>query len=65
MMRLFRIVVSGLVGAALLCVGVDGTSLSLGTSAYAKHHRKKHHRKHARRRHRKHARSAAGTTPEL
>jgi hypothetical protein len=63
-MRLARILVSGLLCSAMLCVGVEGTQLSLGTPAYAKrHHRKKHHRKHARRRN-KHAR-AGSSTPEL
>lgn len=65
-MRWFRILVSGAVMAAMLCVGVEGSSLSLGgTAAYAKkHHRKRHHRKHARRRHHKHARSTS-SAPEL
>jgi hypothetical protein len=65
-MRFLRYAVSGLVMAAMLCVGFDGSSLSMGTAAYAKkRHKKKRHRKHARRRHRKHARNGGGATPEL
>jgi hypothetical protein len=52
-MRVLRMLVSGLVMAAMLCVGVEGSRLTLdGTPAFAKRHRhKRHHR-----RHRKHAR---------
>jgi hypothetical protein len=56
-MRVLRIFVSGLVMAAMLCVGVEGSRLTWdGTPAFAKRHRhKRHHRrhrKHARRHHR-------------
>jgi hypothetical protein len=64
-MRLVRMLVSGLVMAAMLCVGVEGSQLTLGgTAAYAKRHHRKHHRrhkKHARRRHHK----RHSSTPEL
>jgi hypothetical protein len=48
--------------AAMMTVGVEGSSLSLGgKAAYAKkHHKKKHRKKHARRKH-KHARASSGT----
>jgi len=47
--------------AAMLTVGVEGSSLQLGgKAAYAKkHHKKRHHKKHARRKHRKHARATS------
>jgi len=65
-MRVLRTLVSGLVMAAMLCVGVEGAQLTLGgTSAYAKRHHRKHrkHRKRGRRRHGRHTRGAS--TPEL
>jgi hypothetical protein len=63
-MRLIRTLVSGLVMAAMLCAGVEGSQLTLGgTTAYAKRHHRKHHRrhkKHARRHHTRHS-----STPDL
>lgn len=51
-MRIVRILVSGLVMAAMLTMGVEGSQLTLGgTSAYAKRHKKRHHRRHKRKRH--------------
>jgi hypothetical protein len=61
-MRWFRLLVSAAVMAAMVTVGVEGSSLSIGgKAAYAKKHHKKHHRKkHARRKNRKHARASSG-----
>jgi hypothetical protein len=60
-MRWVRLLVSAAVMAAMLTVGVEGSSLQLGgKAAYAKkHHKKRHHKKHARRKHRKHARATS------